>query len=235
MNDLNQKVKTELLGFGADIAGFGSLDKLPNDVRDSLPVGISVAAAYPPAVIRGIAELPTQEYHEWYEKLNERLDTIVSNGAELLRNMGYKAIAQTRKHVTTRDDALFENSTALPHKTVATRAGIGWIGKCALLVTEEYGSAIRLSSVLTDAPLELAVPIDKSRCSDCLVCTDACPGFAVSGKEWEVGLYRDEFFDAEKCRKTARDRAKQGFGENKTICGKCIEICPHTQRYIGKP
>jgi len=233
MNELTRKIKYELLRLGADIVGFGDLSELPVDERDGLPVGISVAVCYPSEVIRGISKLPTQEYREWYDKLNERLDMIVSRGAELLRGMGYKAIAQTREHVGIGET---EYNTPLPHKTVATRAGIGWIGKSALLVTDKYGSAIRLSSILTDAPLYTVLPINKSRCGDCMVCTDACPGFAVSGKEWEVGLYRDEFFDPVKCRKTARERAKQGFGDgNITICGKCIEICPYTRRYTEKP
>ena len=230
MNDLTRKFKVELLRLGADIVGFGDLEELPDDVRDGLPVGISVAVVYPPSVIRGIAELPTHEYREWYDKLNERLDMIVSRGAELLHEMGYNAIAQTREYVGSGES---NDNTTLPHKTVATRAGIGWIGKCALLVTSEYGSAIRLSSILTDAPLYTALPINKSRCGDCMACKEACPGFAVSGKEWDVGLYRDEFFDPVKCRKTARDRSKQGFGGNMTICGKCIEICPYTQRYLN--
>ena len=229
MNELSRHIKTELHRLGSDIVGFGSLDELPNNVREGLPVGISIAVTYPAVVICGITELPTQEYCDWYNKLNERLDAIVTSGAELLREKGYKAIAQTRKHVGSGGS---NSTTTLPHKTVATRAGIGWIGKSALLVTDKYGSAIRLSSILTDAPLLPALPIDKSRCGECMVCTDACPGLAVSGKSWEIGLYRDEFFDPVKCRKTARERAKQGFGGEITICGKCIEVCPYTQRYI---
>jgi len=230
MNELTSKIKHELLQLGADIVGFGDLNELPSDVRAGLPVGISVAVVYPPEVIRGIAELPTQEYCEWYDKLNERLDMIVSSGAERLREAGYNAIAQTREHVGSGESC---DNTTLPHKTIATRAGMGWIGKCALLITEKYGAAFRLSSILTDAPLHTVLPINKSRCGSCMVCRDACPGNAVSGKAWEAGLYRDEFFDPAKCRKTARERAKQGFGGNITICGKCIEACPHTQRYIS--
>jgi epoxyqueuosine reductase QueG len=229
MNELTRKIKHELLRLGADIVGFGDLNELPVDVRDGLPVGISVAVCYPPEIIRGIADLPTLDYREWYDKLNERLDMIVSRGADLFRDMGYKAIAQTREYAGSGENGY---NTVLPHKTVATRAGIGWIGKCALLVTDKYGSAIRLSSILTDAPLYTVLPINKSRCGNCMACTDACPGHAVSGKAWEAGLYRDEFFDPVKCRKTARERAKQGFGENTTICGKCIEVCPYTQRYL---
>ena len=232
MNDLERKVKTELLRLGADIVGFGALDELPDDVREGLPVGISIAVVYPPSVIAGIAELPTQEYREWYDKLNELLDKIVSRGAELLGRMGYRAVAQTREYVGSGES---KDNTTLPHKTVATRAGLGWIGKSALLVTGEYGSAIRLSSIITDAPLYTALSVNKSLCGDCMVCADACPAGAVSGKLWEVGLYRDEFFDPIKCRKTARERAREGFGDEVTICGKCIEVCPHTRQYFKKP
>lgn len=230
MDDLSNAVRESLLGLGADIVGFGDLRGLPDDVREGMPVGISVAVAYPKEVILGIAELPTQEYYEWYGRLNERLDTIVSCGAEALREMGYGAVAQTRGRVGTGENG--NNSTDLPQKTVATRAGIGWIGKSALLVTGEYGSAIRLSSILTDAPLQTALPIDRSRCGDCMVCRDACPAGAVSGRLWEAALCRDEFFDAALCRETAWERARLGFGGGVTICGKCIEACPHTQRFI---
>lgn len=229
-SNLTLHIKTELLRLGADIVGFGNLDELPEDVREGLPVGISVAAAYPKEVIRGISDLPTQEYREWYDRLNEKLDAIVIQGASFLQEMGYKAVAQSREYVGNGEAV---NNTTLPHKTVATRAGLGWIGKCALLVTDKYGSAIRLSSILTDAPISTTLPVNKSRCGNCMICTGACPANAVSGKAWEVGLYRDEFFDPVKCRATARERAKKGFGGDITICGKCIEVCPYTQQYIN--
>lgn len=186
-----------------------------------------MAVKYPKEVIRGISDLPTQEYFNWYNKLNERLDMLVTLGAEALQMQGYTSIAQTRAQVGKGET---KNNTVLPHKTVATRAGIGWIGKSALLVTEQYGSMIRISSILTDAPLITAAPVNQSKCGECTICRDACPAGAVSGKVWDVGLYRDEFFDPVKCRKIARERAKQGFGGENTICGKCIEVCPYTRR-----
>ena len=229
VNDLTRQIKSRLSSLGADIIAFGDLNELPADVREGLPVGISVAVVYPKQVIRGIKALPTQEYSEWYTNLNERLDRIVIEGASFLKNMGYEAIAQTREYVG--NGEMIDN-TLLPHKTIATRAGVGWIGKSALLVTREYGSSVRLSSILTNAPLETAKPINESGCDGCMICTDACPAKAISGKVWKPEIYRDLFFDPVKCRTTARERAKLGFGGEMTICGKCIEICPYTQQYI---
>ena len=228
MPRLTETIKSKLFAHGAALVGYGDLTELPPKVRNGLPIGICIAVKYPAKVILGIADLPTQEYFDWYNRLNDKLDELVSFGAGLLQTEGFQAIAQTRAYVGEGDIL----NTVLPHKTVATRAGIGWIGKSALLVTEEYGSMIRISSILTNAPLETAMPINTSKCADCMICTNACPAHAVSGKAWSVEMYRDEFFNPIACRKTARERSKKGFGGEATICGKCIEVCPYTREYI---
>ena len=226
---LNKILEAEIYKLGADIVGFGNLSELPKEVRLGLPIGISIAIKFDKDIIRGISKLPTQAYADQYTEINEKLDCIVTMIAEFLIKQGYQAIAQTRENVGSGES---EDSTTLPHKTVATRAGIGWIGKCAMLVTEQYGSMIRISSVLTDAPLQTAKAINTPRCGDCCACKDACPGEAVSGLPWNPGLHRDDFFDALKCRKAAEERSVAGFGGDITICGKCIEICPWTRRVL---
>ena len=230
MNNLTQYIKDELLSHGADLVGIGSLSELPSHVRCGLPIGICVAVKYPNEVIRAISYLPTKEYYDQYNRLNEMLDMLVTLGADLLRTFGYQAVPQTRAYV---EQFETEYESLLPHKTVATRAGLGWIGKSALLVTEKFGSMIRISSILTDASLETATPINKSKCGECKICTDACPAGAISGNLWDINVSRDKFFDAAACRKAARERAKKGLGIETTQCGKCIEVCPYTRRYLN--
>jgi epoxyqueuosine reductase len=124
-------------------------------------------------------------------------------------------------------------STPLPHKTAATQAGLGWIGKNALLVTREYGSAVRITTVLTDAELTTGKAIDRSECGQCNACVAVCPCHAPAGKNWHVGLHRDEFYDVFACRKTTLELARKA-GINYSICGICIYACPWTQKYLKK-
>ena len=224
---LEEKLKDCLRANGADLCGFGDLSKVTGKVWKT---GVSAAVALPEEIVRSIPEGPTKEYREAYDVLNARLNGIVTAGADFLRQNGYRAFAQTTDAVVELDNY----RTVLPHKTVATRAGLGWIGKCALLVTPEYGPAVRLSSLVTDAPLTPAEPIDESRCGNCMSCRYACPGKAVSGKLWKVGMEREEFWDALACRRAARSLAAEKLHEEITLCGLCIAVCPYTKRYLNR-
>jgi epoxyqueuosine reductase QueG len=227
--DLSLQLRDELQRHGADLIGFGDLTALPIESRQGLPTGVAVAVKLPKEAMRGIADLPTQAYYRQYSLLNDLLDGIVGAGAALLRQAGYRAVAQTRQYV---NPFMVNNITLLPHKTVSTRAGLGWIGKSALLVTPEYGSMVRISSLLTDAPLPCAAPVEESRCGACEVCMRACPGGAISGRLWRAGLPREAFFDARACEETTLARSLAGFGQAATLCGKCIVVCPWTKKYL---
>jgi epoxyqueuosine reductase QueG len=124
-------------------------------------------------------------------------------------------------------------SMPVQHKTIATRAGLGWIGKSALLITEECGPAVRLGSVLTDAELETGEPVDTSRCGKCQKCVDNCPANAIKGHNWQVGNPRNVIYDAFACRDMARSLSSEQ-GIVSTICGICINVCPWTQKHISR-
>ncbi len=229
-SDLTFELKTILVNQGADLVGIGDLTQVPENQRYGLPFGVSVAVKYPKEIIQGISDLPTPEYKQWYDSLNEKLDKLVIMGTEFLKEHGYQAVAKDRAQVGSYGTNC---QTELPHKTVATRAGLGWIGKCALLVTEQYGSMVRLSSILTDAPLEAADPVNQSKCGSCTACQKACPAGAIHGMIWEPGLDRNALFDYQRCREAAQMRSMKGFGQRADLCGKCIEVCPYTKRYIN--
>jgi len=221
----SEDFKKNLYHKGACLVGFANLESIVDTDMNS---GISIAINIPVKVVKSICNGPNIDYFDQYNLLNNKLNEIANSGAEYLQNKGYKAVAQTTDVVKE-----FANyRTILPHKTVATMSGLGWIGKNALLTTEEFGSAIRLTSIVTNAKLNYGIAITESKCGNCLKCKDACPGKAISGQLWNVEIDRDEFFNLIKCRNKARQLANEKIHKEITLCGKCIEICPYTQRHI---
>jgi len=226
--DLLTQLERMLASHGLTFLACADLTSLPSSVRHGLPVGICLGVRLNPDVISHIADGPTREYAALYERVNLLLDELAQMCSQFLNKRGFRAVPfQASGYISDHGDL----STSLPHKTVATRSGIGWIGKCALLVTESYGSAVRFNTVLTDAPLPFGTPVEASLCGDCSSCVQACPVHAPSGDEWQPGLPRDTFYDAYSCRRTARAQAVR-VGIDHPICGICIAVCPYTQRYL---
>lgn len=225
-----QEIKEFLLQRGADLAGTGDLSGVPGE-RDGLDRCVSLAVRLPADVVQGIAQGPTEAYFTAYHELNARLNSLAELAAAFLKERGWRALAQTTTTVV--ENAGYRTET--PHKTCATRSGLGWIGKSALLVTPEFGPAVRLSSVLTDAVFdELGPPVSASRCGSCTRCRDTCPGKAILGTLWDPTVARERLVDVEACRRAARKLAVERTGHELTLCGKCIEVCPYTQRYLKK-
>lgn len=225
---LSLKLKKYLLKEGATEVGFADITNFTP--MPSLNNGVVFYITYPKEIIRRMENAPTEEYVKELVSLNTRLDALGMKCEEFLINEGYSAYAQTKKRLGT--DFGEQNGFELPHKTIATRAGLGWIGKSALFTTSNYGSALRLSSVLTNAPLDIGKPILKSRCGKCNECKEACPGGAISGINWNYTLKRNDFYDDRKCEKYALKISEINLGKPDTVCGKCIFACPHTQKYI---
>lgn len=63
---------------------------------------------------------------------------------------------------------------------VAQRAGLGFIGRNGLLITEEYGSYVYLGEIITNLPFESDEEVPFG-CGDCMRCVDACPTDALLG------------------------------------------------------
>ena len=243
---MKEEIEKLLLQNGAALVGFTDVKGMYSKVDLSQPRsedsetemydiphysrGISIVVAISPSIIAGIGERPTMDYYNAYHSENDKLDKLAVLCAEYIESLGYKAYPQT---VTgTKEYGIFR--TILPHKTVAINSGLGWIGKSALFVTEEFGSAVRLTSVLTDAPIDCENSAIEPKCGKCMICADACPGKAISGSLWSKEADRDDFFNAMACRLKAREIAAKMLDKKITLCGKCIEVCPYTRRYIER-
>jgi epoxyqueuosine reductase QueG len=227
--ELGDRLRELLTARGAALVGYADLHQVPAEARLGLPRGVSIAVALDPRIIRSIEEAPTRAYSALYQSVNTFLNELAAAAVDFLTGQGYRAEAWPSTGGI--DDATL--SVRVQHKTVATRAGLGWIGKTALLITPEFGGAQRFVSVLTDAPLPVGEAIDESRCGECRVCTDMCPSGASAGRNWRLGMRREELFDAFACREWSRGRAAKA-GDGVPICGRCVAVCPHTQGYLKR-
>ena len=103
----------------------------------------------------------------------------------------------------------------------AIDAGLGQLGRNGLLITEEFGSCLRICKIFTDMPLkadEKTQPILAEMCRDCDICVKACPAGAIesgsspSKKVWIVNS----------------NRCGLCWKELKKECSACISACPAT-------
>lgn len=232
MVTLNSEIKAKLIEAGASLVGFADISVLPAEKTRSMKSAVSIAVALDASIINEIGNGPTNRYYQEYKRANEFLAHLSETTVEYLKGRGNRAGA-IKPTVEGKDLDYKTLTTSLPHKTVARLAGLGWIGKSALLITEEYGAAVRFATVLTDAEFEVAKPLSALSCGDCRKCVESCPAKAISGRNWELGLEREAIYDAFACYDTARKLSKK-ISLPSTICGICVNACPWTQKYISR-
>lgn len=185
------------------------------------PTAISILMRLDPLVVRGLRHGPTLDYQQEYFRLNVALDDATGILVDVLQVHGQRA---------ERVPATVEKSngdTPFPHKTAATSAGLGWIGKTALFVSPQFGPAVRLGTVFTDLELPVGEPVVESECSTCRECVDACPAGCGRDVLWRPGMAREELFDAGAC----RHQMTSFTGLEAQICGICIAACPLSSRH----
>jgi len=224
-------LKTELVEMltskGAALVGVADLSSVSGYPYPTLPIAVSIAYLLNPVIIREIRQGPPEAYIREYSRVNQELSRLADLCSRYLQDNGFQASVIEPTLAKVDREHLYAE---FPHKTVATRAGIGWIGKSALLVTREYGSAIRLTTVCTNAPLTAGEPVIRSYCGNCNICTDSCPAKAPSGRNWEPSLHRDSFWNADACFLQCEETQKTRHVSSQ-VCGICIAVCPYTQRF----
>ena len=137
-------------------------------------------------------------------------------------------------------------------RRAGVRSGLGSYGENGLLVTREYGAAVRLSGVLTRAEMVPDSPLEEDACDHCGRCLAACPPEALSGQGkinkkrcgdqiFQFGLrsYRDFLEGLVTLPKEEAVKTLQGFElrelwqtfmtGNYYYCFACQAQCPSTQ------
>lgn len=147
-------------------------------------------------------------------KTYDDLGVAANKIAEFLRKNGYSAMA---------GHPLGGMSLYPPQ---AMSAGLGWIGRNGVLITQEFGPRVRIASVFTSIEnLPFAISNNHSwisdYCDSCAICIRMCPPQAI--REESIS------HDSGRVTYTYQDRCFRYFAENYG-CSICIKVCPFSSQ-----
>ena len=163
-------------------------------------------------VLSTIQGKPNPLYMHNYRQINYRLDRASIEIAAHIEMQGFLAVPiAASQNVSKRP-----MTGHISHRLLAQWAGLGWRGRNNLLVTPEFGSQVRLVSILTNAPLDPDMPELVMRCGSCRRCIEQCPAHAIGETFEEI--------DIKACFKKLCEFAHIPFVSH-NICGVCQKVC----------
>lgn len=224
--DLTQQVKERALEEGMDLVGITPADRLqgaPEGRRpkDILPTARSliVAAVH---VLDSVYDLPDTryEYTNQFFILNSMLNSMAFKVSRYLESQGYRTLPIPAAYPRVNKEIL----GILSHRHAAVQAGLGEMALNNLLTTPQFGSRIRLVTIVTEAVLEADPPFEENLCVnkriECqLACVRDCPVQAISD---------DGVIDKTKCLHYQEQIMPWSAVELR--CGVCVANCPIGER-----
>ena len=219
MDTLQTELENFVLNSGAVLVGGCDLGVSPINGQETLRYAFSFAVKLSDAVLKTVQDAPSFAYFQHYRAANALLDQIAFRLSEKLEANGFQAFPIAASQSQGKNNPY---RGVYPHKTAAVLAGLGFVGKSGLFLSERYGSKIRLATVVTDMPLTAKNPIIVNGCGECSACVKACPAGAIFGELPTTDGQRN--FDAEKCSEYMKKHF-QDIGRG-SVCGLCIKACP---------
>lgn len=147
---------------------------------------------------------------DYHDLMKARLATL----ADVVRDIGGPDI-RTR---------VFVDSSPLPERAAAVRAGLGFVGKNTNLLTGRLGSWLLLGAVLTDLTLAPNPPVERD-CGRCRLCLDACPTDAFPAPYVLDANRCISYLTIEHRGPIPRD-LRAGIGDHVFGCDVCQDVCP---------
>ena len=151
-----------------------------------------------------------EDYHPFIKKRLRKLSEFISSAA----GRGHKF-------------KICVDSAPLAERTLAARAGLGFIGKNRMLINPKLGPQILLGEIITTLKLPTDEPI-LNNCSNCNKCIKACPIGA---------LMPNGGFDAKKCisyltieyKGRIPSSLSEKINDRLFGCDDCVLACPYQE------
>ena len=154
-----------------------------------------------------------QDYHE---VLGEKLAEIAGHVEELL--------AREIPH------RWYTDTGPILERDLASRAGLGWIGKNTTLINPQQGSFLFLAEILFAIELEVDPPFEGELCGSCTRCLEACPTGCLTAP-YTLDANRCISYLTIEYRESLPDDLRPLLGEWVFGCDVCQQVCPWNQRF----
>jgi epoxyqueuosine reductase QueG len=193
---LSQLAKRLVMSSGAVAAGIATTDTLKGgppstDLTYVLPEARSAVVFAVPLDQEAIEKFLKKEDMA-PENLDNRRANNLSSGlafelSEFLNMKGYKSVPLAANAVYRKETPRgpFDEKPPISHRYLAVRSGIAHFGLSGNVITKEYGAAIILGSVVTEAELVPTDPLppEDNYCDECRLCMSACASGLMSPDE----------------------------------------------------
>lgn len=209
----------------ADLRSFST----PQDeTGQEFPFALSWVIPMNPQIMVSIQNGPNQAYADEYARVNNHINELSIALAAEVKASGFRSLPLAASDRTDTVDI----KGVFPHKTAATRAGLGWVGRHCQLITRPFGSWVRLGTVFTNIELPCGPPTERNFCGRCTRCVEACPAKALKGDAWFPRVPREEILDVRACDQWKKKHYFQFHnGHN---CGICSAVCPYGLRVLKR-
>lgn len=148
----------------------------------------------------------------------------------ILKDRLHELLAYIKELVPETSGRAFVDSAPLLERSLAQKAGLGWIGKNSLLIQKDAGSFFLIGELLITTKLAPDTPHTKDFCGTCTRCIDACPSGAIVSPRvidsnkclsyWTIE-HKGEF------PQSVPDLQDRAFG-----CDICQDVCPWNKKAI---
>lgn len=210
---LAEEITTLLGGLGIADVGFAHVPEFDK----ALPTAVSLVIPLSGAVVDEIDGAPTHSYFHHYRTLNAHIDRCLLQVGLLLQQRGWRYIPIPASQSTGGFHGRFS------HKQAAVLSGLGSIGRNGLFLHRQYGPAVRLGTLFTDAPLPAVRAFPEINCLHCMACVHACPAMAIPAGDIFI-KDGQSIIDKAACSQYMKQHF-QHIGRG-AVCGVCISVCP---------
>jgi epoxyqueuosine reductase len=147
---------------------------------------------------------------------------------KVMKSMLRKLQKEINNEIVKHEGRIFADSAPVLERALAAKAGLGWVGKNANLISPEHGSFVFIGELILNVELAYDRPINDF-CGSCTKCLQACPTKAI---------IQPKVIDSRRCisywtieHKGAIHQSLQDTFRDRIFgCDICQDVCPWNRK-----